>query len=107
MLGLALRSLGCGPGLYDAKSSGTTKGDLIMISLRVIAATLLVLAALAGSASAQPGQGPVATACVDDIAQFCAGKEHGQGEVRACLDANKDKVTAACKTALETTGGGR
>lgn len=78
-----------------------------MRSLKSIAATLPMLAALVAAASAQPGHGPVATACVDDIAQFCAGKEHGQGEVRACLEANKDKVSAACKTALETTGGGR
>lgn len=78
-----------------------------MRSLKSIAIALPMLAALAATASAQTGQGPVATACVDDIAQFCAGKEHGQGEVRACLEANKDKVSAACKTALETTGGGR
>lgn len=64
-----------------------------------------ISAALATGSWAQ--QGPVATACKDDIPKFCAGKEHGQGEVRGCLEANKDKVSQACKTALETTGGGR
>jgi hypothetical protein len=72
---------------------------------KAIAAALLALAALSTAAQAQ--QGPVATACKDDIPNYCAGKEHGQGEVRACLEANKDKVTAACKEALETTGPGR
>ncbi|MEQ1717896.1 MAG: cysteine rich repeat-containing protein [Hyphomicrobium sp.] len=60
---------------------------------------------LATSAIAQ--QGPVATACKDDIPKLCAGKEHGQGEVRACLEANKDKVSAACKAALDSTGPGK
>jgi hypothetical protein len=49
----------------------------------------------------------VATACKDDIPKLCAGKEHGQGDVRACLESNKDKVSAACKTALDTTGPGK
>jgi hypothetical protein len=56
-------------------------------------------------ASAQTG--PVADACKDDIAKYCAGKSHGGGEVRKCLEDNKDKVSAACKTALQTTGGGQ
>jgi hypothetical protein len=49
----------------------------------------------------------VETACKDDIPKLCAGKEHGQGDVRACLESNKDKVSAACKTALDTTGPGK
>jgi Cysteine rich repeat len=65
-----------------------------------------------GSAFAQtpgrgPGQGPVITQCKDDIAKFCAARQHQQDEVRACLEAKKTEVTAACKTALETTGRGR
>ena len=73
-------------------------------ALGVIAATI----AFAGAALAQgQGQGPVAAACGDDIAKFCAGKEHGGGVVRGCLEANKDKVSEACKTALNSTGPGR
>jgi hypothetical protein len=56
------------------------------------------------AASAQTG--PVADACKDDIAKYCADKSHGSGEVRTCLEEQKDKVSAECKTALETTGGG-
>lgn len=71
------------------------------------AATCLAVAALTTSAAAQgQGQGPVATACKDEIATFCAGLEHGQGAVRKCLESNKEKVSPACKTALETTGPG-
>jgi hypothetical protein len=76
-----------------------------MKTTKTLAIALAISAALATGSWAQ--QGPVASACKDDIPKFCAGKEHGQGEVRACLEANKDKVSAACKTALETTGGGR
>lgn len=70
----------------------------------VTAALALAVAASTAVASAQTG--PVATACKDDIAKLCAGKPH-DGNVRICLETNYDKVTAACKTALDTTGGGR
>lgn len=73
--------------------------------LKAIAVATLASLALTSAVSAQGG--PVAAACKDDIPKFCAGKEHGQGDVRACLEANKDKVSAACKTALETTGPGK
>lgn len=68
----------------------------------------MALAVTLGSVSSAVGQsGPVATACKDDIARYCADKEHGHGEVRACLEAHKDKVSATCRDALETTRGGR
>ena len=75
--------------------------------VNAFSAAAIALAGLMTVAAAQSG--PVATACKDDIPQFCAGKEHGPPEhaVRTCLEANKDKVSAVCKEALETTGGGR
>lgn len=73
--------------------------------VKMIAGATIAGAALATYAFAQ--QGPVATACKDDIPKLCAGKEHGQGDVRACLEANKDKVSAACKAALDSTGPGK
>lgn len=57
---------------------------------------------LATAAMSQQGP-PVAASCKDDIAKFCAGMEHGQGKVRACLE---DKVTVTFRTALENTGPG-
>jgi hypothetical protein len=67
---------------------------------------ILVIAG-AGFATAVMAQtGPVATACRDDIAKYCAGKTH-DGEVRACLTTAKGKVSAACQTALDTTGPGK
>lgn len=79
-----------------------------MSTIKLIAAAAGALLIIGGVALAQgTGTGPVGTQCKDDIAKFCAGKQHGGGEVRACLEANKTKVQAACKTALEATGPGR
>lgn len=65
------------------------------------------LAAPAFAQRPEPGTGPVAAACQQDIEKLCAGATHGQGEARSCLERNKSKVSAACATALEATGGGR
>jgi hypothetical protein len=75
------------------------------LAIAMIAASL----AIAAPALAQnpPGTGPVATACQQDIEKLCAGKEHGQGAVRACLETNKEKVSASCANALDSTGAGR
>ena len=77
---------------------------------RLAIASCLALAAVGSSLAQQPGkgpgQGPVITQCKDDIAKFCAGKQH-DGEVRVCLDAKKTEVTAACRTALDTAGAGQ
>lgn len=78
--------------------------------MKLVNATLAAAVGLASSMTAAAAQsGPVATACKDDIPKFCAGKEHGPPEhaVRLCLDANKDKVSPACKEALQSTGGPR
>ena len=75
--------------------------------LRMIFAAASVLAIAASAALAQQGQGPVASACNDDIAKLCAGKSHENREARTCLEANKAKVSAACKAALESTGPGQ
>lgn len=73
----------------------------IMTALRMAIAAGLTITACA-SAVAQ--NGPVATACKDDIALNCAGKRHQNREVRNCLEANKSKVSDACKIGLGSTG---
>ena len=70
-----------------------------------VLAACIVLASVP-SALAQ-GTGPVATRCATDIQNLCAGKQHGAGQVRACLEANRDKVSPECRQALDTTGPGR
>lgn len=61
-------------------------------------------AVLVVSASAQTGF--VAKSCSNDIAKLCAGKPH-DGSVRVCLEDNYERVSATCKKALDTSGGGR
>lgn len=68
---------------------------------------IAALSTLAVTSQAVAQNGPVATACREDIAQYCADKQHGQGNVRACLEANRDKLSKACKAALDRTGPGR
>lgn len=78
-----------------------------MKGMSLIAAGAAIMM-MTGAALAQgSGRGPVAASCGDDIAKLCAGKEHGGGAVRACLESNKAKVSATCKAALDSTGPGR
>jgi hypothetical protein len=80
------------------------------MNMKLVNALLPTVFALAGSMTVAAAQtGPVSTACKDDIPKYCAGKKHGppSDEVRVCLEANKDKVSTACKQALETAGGPR
>ena len=72
--------------------------------IHTIVASALAIAASVSIASAQTG--PVSASCKEDIAKLCTGKAH-DGEVRICLETNYDKVAAACKAALDSTGGGR
>jgi hypothetical protein len=75
-----------------------------MNSFLTMMAAVLVISASVLAASAQTG--PVATACKSDISKLCSGKPH-DGSVRICLETNYEAVSAACKKALDTTGGGR
>lgn len=75
--------------------------------MKIVRTGVLTAASIILATSAMAQSGPVATSCEQDIAKYCAGKKHGDGEVRDCLEDNIDKVTADCKTALETTGGGQ
>ena len=72
--------------------------------IRTLAFSAAAVAASVAIAAAQSG--PVASDCKSDIAKLCAGRTH-DGDVRACLESNYDAVSAACKKALDTTGGGR
>ncbi|WP_205944979.1 cysteine rich repeat-containing protein, partial [Pelagibius litoralis] len=77
-----------------------------MSIIRVIAIATSINLFAVGAVFAQTQSGPVASACAADLETYCAGQTHGSGEARACLEANKDKVSAACKAALDATGGG-
>ncbi len=67
----------------------------------------IVIAATVAMPAFAQGTGPVATQCAADIQSFCSGKQHGAGQVRACLKSNREKVSADCRQALDTTGPGR
>jgi hypothetical protein len=74
---------------------------------------MLLMAVPAGAQGAGMGQGggqgngPVGKMCADELAKYCAKVPHGAGEARACLEANRDKVSDNCRWALDNTGAGR
>lgn len=81
---------------------------IIVATLFAAAATLATAGAgFAQGAGGGQGGGPVATACAAEITKYCGTLSHGSGEIRACLEKNKANVSAGCKTALDSTGGGR
>jgi hypothetical protein len=63
-------------------------------------ATIGLLAALFAHSPAF-AQGHRLAACKSDIDKLCASEPKGHGKVRACLEANKDKLAPECKAALE------
>lgn len=81
-------------------------------SRRIGLARVLIACFAAGLGYSHPalaqtvGAGPVAAQCASKIKAYCADKEHGAGEVRACLEANRPHLSAQCAHALDTTGGG-
>lgn len=77
--------------------------------LALVAASPLVLtsAAIAQQGRGQPGQGPVAANCAEDIGTYCPNTQHGDRSARNCLEQNRAKLSLSCRTALDTTGGGR
>jgi hypothetical protein len=72
----------------------------------ILAAVLLAAGAggaFAQGAGAPPGGGRMA-ACRDDAQKFCSDK-HGPDR-RACMEANKDKLSDGCKAAMAARASG-
>ncbi len=74
-------------------------------SITTLFAAASIAMAASGAALAQGG--PVATACAKDITKYCAKAGHGSAQTRNCLEQHRKRVSAACRKALDTTGGGR
>ena len=70
-------------------------------------ATMMALLSSSASVAQGTGAGPVGTQCKADMAKFCKSAQHGNMEARACLEANRGKVSADCRRALDSTGAGK
>jgi Cysteine rich repeat len=68
----------------------------------IVAAALFAGVMLGLPAAAQEKAHRLA-ACKSDIEKYCASEPRGKGKIRACLEANKDKLVPECKTALEAS----
>jgi hypothetical protein len=99
-------SVGVGPASPYWTESQSPKEFLVKLASIGFAIAAVLAATSAPAQRYEPGTGPVAEACQQDIETSCRGKEHGRGEIRACLEGSKAKVSAACAAALDSTGTG-
>ncbi len=65
-----------------------------------VPASLLVVSVLSIPAFAAGGGGAVREACKADVTTLCQGIQPGGGRIRACLRANKDRLSDGCKSAI-------
>ncbi len=79
---------------------------MMQVAMR-IAATALLTCALAGPSVSAQEEEHLLAACKAGIAQLCSAEARGGGRIRACLEANKDKLAAECKVALQGAGQGQ
>ena len=75
-------------------------------ALRIAATALFISILFRASAIAQE-KGHRLAACKADIDKLCASEPRGHGRIRACLEANKDKLAPECRTALEAVSQGK
>jgi cysteine rich repeat protein len=66
------------------------------------AAVLVCAIAFSGAAVAQTATADQRGACKQDYEKFCAGTMPGGGRIVACLNKQHDKLSAACKQAIDT-----
>ena len=78
---------------------------LAFSALTVCAAPAMSLTA---DASAPPQKHPMGHgACKADAEKLCSGVQPGGGRILACMKANKDKLSDACKASLEKHRAGK
>lgn len=72
--------------------------------MRILLASTALLFALSLDASAAPRPAVAAArdACRGDVTILCHGVKPGEGRVRACLLANRKRLSPDCRVALAT-----
>ena len=66
------------------------------------AAILACAIGVCGSAFAQTPTADQRGACGQDYQKYCAGTAPGGGRVVACLNTHRDKLSTACKKAIDS-----
>jgi len=62
--------------------------------------TTASLAAFAGGSALDAELDAIRTYCKDDVDRLCPNVEPGGGRIKACLKANKEKMSVGCAQAL-------
>jgi hypothetical protein len=70
--------------------------------LRLRFAIVVISLGFSGAAFAQTASADQRGACKADYEKFCAGTAPGGGRIVACLSKQRDKLSDACKKALDT-----
>ena len=68
--------------------------------MRIVSAAFVFVALSLPVAAGEGGSVRPREACKADAATLCAGIQPGGGRIRACLRANKDKLSEGCKSAI-------
>lgn len=69
--------------------------------MRVVASVLILsILSVPALAADAPPRGAVREACKADVEALCPGIQPGGGRIKACLRANKDKLSEGCKSAI-------
>jgi hypothetical protein len=66
------------------------------------AAVLVCAIGFSGAAVAQTATADQRGACKQDYDKYCAGTMPGGGRIVACLNKQHDKLSAACKQAIDS-----
>jgi hypothetical protein len=76
-----------------------TRGTAAFLLLLVPAAAIAQTPAAPPSAEVKEMREKMRAVCSADVQKFCAQIERGQGQMRACLQAHENELSADCRAA--------
>ena len=63
----------------------------------LLSAVAMLFVATVSAAPTDNKEGPARGACRDEIKTICAGVQPGEGRLKQCMEANRDKFSPDCK----------
>jgi hypothetical protein len=75
--------------------------------MRSVLIVLTLLFATTAMAAEPADPGPQRGACREEVKKICAGIKPGDGQLKQCVEANRDKFTPACQERMSRAAEGR